>query len=202
MVVSSENRVVCGVSYWVERGQELAERIGRSLAGDGAAAYSQGRRAGAGRISLALTAQGFDVAGVDISEGLLKHARRNAQRRALSVEFLLVDSLSLPFDPGRFDIVLLFKVYCCIPTRVARPQCLDEAARVLSPDGVILVSQYVAPDENFEEYPDEDFEKIAPKFTRLQPGDTFPDGCGYVRWFTERQCIDKIQDFPFVLESY
>ncbi|CAA9317366.1 MAG: hypothetical protein AVDCRST_MAG68-2729 [uncultured Gemmatimonadetes bacterium] len=60
---------------------------------------------GWGRHSLALAEAGFRVTGMDLSETLLRRARKRAERAALPADFLRADMREIPFQ-GRFDAVL------------------------------------------------------------------------------------------------
>jgi SAM-dependent methyltransferase len=62
---------------------------------------------GDGALSCALAAEGFDVTGVDISEGMVEEARRRAARESSTARFELADSDALDaFEP--FDAVVSF----------------------------------------------------------------------------------------------
>lgn len=71
---------------------------------------------------------------LDFNPAMLSHA---APRGAgLEVEFVLGDSMDLPFDDAQFDHVVLHLIVAVVP----EPQrCLAEAARVLKPGGTILL---------------------------------------------------------------
>jgi ubiquinone/menaquinone biosynthesis C-methylase UbiE len=54
----------------------------------------------------------------------------------LNVEFVLGDSMDLPFADAQFDCVVLHLIVAVVP----EPQrCLSEATRVLKPGGTILL---------------------------------------------------------------
>ena len=77
---------------------------------------------------------GCRVTGVDLSEPFVDAARYLTERTGQSgqVSFQAASALELPFDHGRFDIVLLQHVAMNIP---ARPQLYREIRRVLKPGG-------------------------------------------------------------------
>ena len=126
-------------------GLELTERLVR-LAGlrPGAAALDVGCGAGA-TVALLIDRFGARAAGVDASDAQVRRAR--AARPDLA--FVCGRAEALPFSAGAFDAVLC---ECVVSTVVARARALAEMARVLSPAGVLLLSDlYVR--EGAEETP-------------------------------------------------
>ena len=77
--------------------------------------------------------RGFDVAGVDGSETMLKHARDINP----GVDIRLADVESIPFEDASFDLLLCIEVlrYLRDPT-----PCIREMARVLKPGGLCLAT--------------------------------------------------------------
>ncbi len=71
---------------------------------------------------------------LDFNLSMLSRARSRGAH--LDVDFILGDSMALPFDDGQFDIVVLHLILAVVP----EPQrVLSEAARVLKPGGQILL---------------------------------------------------------------
>jgi ubiquinone/menaquinone biosynthesis C-methylase UbiE len=71
---------------------------------------------------------------LDFNPAMLSHARPRAEQ--LDVDFVLGDSMDLPFADAQFDFVVLHLIVAVVP----EPQrCLSEAARVLKPGGTILL---------------------------------------------------------------
>ena len=71
---------------------------------------------------------------LDFNAGMLARARPRAAN--LQVDFVLGDSMALPFADAQFDHVVLHLITAVVP----EPQrCLAEAARVLKPGGTIIV---------------------------------------------------------------
>lgn len=71
---------------------------------------------------------------LDFNHSMLARARPRGE--ILDVEFVLGDSMSLPFADAQFDHVVLHLIIAVVP----EPQrCLSEAARVLKPGGTILL---------------------------------------------------------------
>lgn len=80
-----------------------------------------------------LESHGFTVAGVDGSEAMLSRARQASP----DAELHRSDVESLPFSDSRFDLILCVEVLRYLPD----PEpCLREAARVLKPGGVALIT--------------------------------------------------------------
>jgi SAM-dependent methyltransferase len=88
---------------------------------------------GAGQWSLALSARGARVVGIDLSEGQLGHARAAARRLGLDVPLVHGDAERLPFGAASFDVV-----FCDHGAMsFASPDLtVREASRVLKPGGV------------------------------------------------------------------
>jgi ubiquinone/menaquinone biosynthesis C-methylase UbiE len=72
-------------------------------------------------------------------------ARAIPRGRNLNVEFILGDSMALPFGNAQFDHVVLHLIVAVVP----KPQrCLSEAARVLKPGGtIILFDKFLQPNQ-------------------------------------------------------
>ncbi|MDD2701150.1 MAG: class I SAM-dependent methyltransferase [Sideroxydans sp.] len=71
---------------------------------------------------------------LDFNPDMLARARPRGAH--LDVDFILGDSMALPFDDAQFDVVVLHLILAVVP----EPQrVLSEAARVLKPGGQILL---------------------------------------------------------------
>ena len=71
---------------------------------------------------------------LDFSTAMLSHARPRGAN--LHIDWVLGDSMALPFADAQFDHVVLHLILAVVP----HPEkCLGEAARVLKPGGTILV---------------------------------------------------------------
>lgn len=88
---------------------------------------------GTGHHMASLREQGFGVAGVDGSAGMLDQARANNPR----AEIRQADVEAIPFDDASFDFVLCVEVLRYLPHSA---QCIREMARVLKPGGVCLAT--------------------------------------------------------------
>lgn len=103
---------------------------------------------GTGRIALPLVARGVNVFGVDISPRMLDQLRQ--KRAALAtraapgslgtLEVEVADMTALPFPDARFPAVIAVHVFHLVPGWL---RALDEALRVLRPDGALLIGQDV-----------------------------------------------------------
>ena len=94
---------------------------------------------GAGRVSCALDAQGFDVTGVDISNELIREAHSHFPE----IEFLVSDAASLPFSDDSFEYIIFpyNGIDYLIPEQ-RRQDALREIRRVLRPSGVFVFSSH------------------------------------------------------------
>lgn len=71
---------------------------------------------------------------LDFNPAMLERARPRGAN--LNIDFVLGDSMSLPFADAQFDHVVLHLIIAVVP----EPQrCLSEATRVLKPGGTILL---------------------------------------------------------------
>jgi len=71
---------------------------------------------------------------LDFSAAMLSRARPRGAN--LQIEWVLGDSMALPFADAKFDHVILHLILAVVP----QPEkCLSEAARVLKPGGTILI---------------------------------------------------------------
>ena len=90
---------------------------------------------GTGALAQRLAGQGYEVTGVDPSEGMLDVLRE----RAPAITAIGASGTDLPFEDGSFDLV-----YCvAVMHHVAEPEAvrrtLAEMARVTRPGGLVLV---------------------------------------------------------------
>jgi ubiquinone/menaquinone biosynthesis C-methylase UbiE len=94
--------------------------------------------AGTGYFSLNLLRLGVisEVTAIDISSGMLDVLAATAERLGLEVETVQADAEQLPFEEGRFDLVLGHAVLHHLPGLGA---ALGEFARVLAPGGTLAI---------------------------------------------------------------
>ena len=90
---------------------------------------------GAGRDSIFLAQNGFDVTGIDISSVALAHAKIRAQQERLKIDWLEHDlDFSLPFS-SKFDAILMI--------RFMNNRLLEVLPSYLNPNGVLLVEEHL-----------------------------------------------------------
>jgi ubiquinone/menaquinone biosynthesis C-methylase UbiE len=89
---------------------------------------------GTGFLSIMLAEMGYNVVGVDLSEEMIKNARRKMDARGLKVRLEVGDAENLPFEDGSFDAVVNRAVLWTIPNP---KKALSEWKRVLKPDGTL-----------------------------------------------------------------
>lgn len=91
-----------------------------------------------GRWSLAASARGYDVVGIDPSLGAVMAARRVAQRLGRSPRYVVGDARHLPFAGATFDTVFSYSVIQHFSEADAAGT-VDEIARVLRDGGTTRV---------------------------------------------------------------
>jgi len=101
---------------------------------------------GTGAQALAFAETGAEVVGIDLSESMLRIARRKAHSR--NVAFRVADASELPFRNACFDV-------CCVsfglhemPVSV-RQQALLDMARVTKENGKLVIVDYALPENPF-----------------------------------------------------
>lgn len=96
-----------------------------------------------GRVLLSGVGTGLDLpllpphhhyTALDFNPAMLRRAV--ARGKALDADFVLGDSMDLPFADGVYDCVVLHLITAVVPAPGA---CLAEAARVLRPGGTVLI---------------------------------------------------------------
>jgi ubiquinone/menaquinone biosynthesis C-methylase UbiE len=106
----------------------------------------------AGKVLLSGVGTGLDLpllpelhhyTALDFSAAMLSRARPRGG--SLNVEWVLGDSMALPFPDAHFDHVVLHLIVAVVPQPA---QCLSEAARVLKPGGtIILFDKFLQPNK-------------------------------------------------------
>jgi SAM-dependent methyltransferase len=85
-----------------------------------------------------LDGQGADVIGLDLSAGMLRHAREAADRSGVRVPLVQADALALPFAGRVFDVVCT--AFGAVPFVADSGAVMREVARVLRPGGTWVFS--------------------------------------------------------------
>lgn len=98
---------------------------------------------GTGRVALPLAAHVHSVVGVDISQKMMQKLRDKQSTEA--VEVVQGTALQLPFATDSFDAIVVVHVFHLIDEMDI---ALAEAARVLKPDGVLVLGNSASPDRN------------------------------------------------------
>ena len=88
---------------------------------------------GAASSSRWLATQGAWPVAVDLSAGMLRHARLGAARTGIDVPLIQTDAMALPFADGRFDIA--FTAFGAVPFVDDSGAVMREVFRVLRPGG-------------------------------------------------------------------
>ena len=96
---------------------------------------------GTGWTSRVVARRGATVTGVDIADGLLQAAARQAAAERLPIRYLPGDAESLPFDDATFDAI----VSTCGVMFASRPEdAAKELARVVRPGGRIALTTWTS----------------------------------------------------------
>lgn len=81
---------------------------------------------------------------LDFNAAMLSHARPRGT--GLQVDWVLGDSMALPFADAQFDHVVLHLILAVVPHP---EQCLGEAARVLKPGGsIVILDKFLRPHQH------------------------------------------------------
>jgi SAM-dependent methyltransferase len=94
---------------------------------------------GIGRHAVLLARKGFDVTGVDISEGFLAQARKRADEAGVKLGLVRKDMMDIDFE-SEFDVVLnVFTSFGFFPRREENQEVMSRIARSLKPGGLFLL---------------------------------------------------------------
>lgn len=113
------------------------------LAGVGAGMKVLDVATGTGAQAFAFAAKGAEVVGVDLSEAMLRIARR--KNHDSRVTFLRADATALPFVAAGFDVACISFALHEMP-RTVRTAAVLELARVTRPGGTVVVVDYALPE--------------------------------------------------------
>ncbi|MGC1119707.1 MAG: class I SAM-dependent methyltransferase [Candidatus Methanofastidiosia archaeon] len=103
----------------------------------------------AGRNSIFLAREGFDLVGIERETNILQLARIKASDKGVKPRFLLGDLADLPFKKSSFDAVLCMYVLMFLPAyRLSR--CMQNIFRVLRDGGMAFFVFYSPEDTSSE----------------------------------------------------
>ncbi len=101
---------------------------------------------GTGRLALPLAAAGLAVTGLDASTAMLDQLAAKAGGPAVAT---VVGDMAGPLPDGPFDLVVVARnTFFNLTTEEAQRACLAEVARVLAPDGRLVVEAFVPTDDD------------------------------------------------------
>ncbi len=132
---------------------------------------------GFGRDSKFFYENGLKVIGIDLSEGLLKIAKKSYPK----INFIKADIRNLPFKDGSFDGVWCSAVLLHLEKLQDVKKALKEMYRVLKKDGVIFISVK------------KQLGKEKTSFTK----DSLIDAKRFFRWFTPKEISDLVSQAGF-----
>lgn len=90
---------------------------------------------GPGFYAIILAERGYDVTAIDMSDGMLEQAKRNAGELAERIRFCKMDAQELSFAEGEFDVIVTRNLTWNLPDPV---KAYGEWRRVLRDGGVML----------------------------------------------------------------
>lgn len=91
---------------------------------------------GTGNFSIKLAKMGCEVAGIDVSEEMLKVAEAKAREEGLNIKFYKMDVHQMEFEDNTFDGVLSVTAF----EFLKEPEkAIEEIFRVLKPNGQLLI---------------------------------------------------------------
>lgn len=96
---------------------------------------------------------GFELTGLDHSQGMLHQARRYMARHGFRAALVCADLCHLPFADNSFDCAVAVAGYHHIETKDGRRHALDELCRVLRPGGEAFISVWNREQPRFRDTP-------------------------------------------------
>ncbi len=103
-----------------------------------------------GRHAELLTERAERVIGADVSAGLLAEAEERATEHGFDLDLVQCDAANIPLADDSVSLAVYVATLHHLPSRAARLGSLDELARVLSPDGIALVSAWSTAHDKFD----------------------------------------------------
>jgi 2-polyprenyl-3-methyl-5-hydroxy-6-metoxy-1,4-benzoquinol methylase/uncharacterized membrane protein YbhN (UPF0104 family) len=152
---------------------------------------------GQGWYACKMAAHGYQMTGVDLSEGQIREARAYAADSHSDVQFERIDGAVLPYADGSFDFVYAINVIHHITDNTQRDAILREIVRVLKPGGVFFLQEFSPANIVFRLY----ISYLYPLIRGIDEGTELwihPDRPPHVdgaQWQTERDYITFLPDF-------
>jgi len=146
---------------------------------------------GSGRDAVELAAEGYRVAGCDISPVAIERARALVQERGLKADFLAHDiATSLPYDNDAFEAVICNLTLHMFSTDVAR-DIVAEVRRCLAPGGLFLFHVNSTEDLPYRRELQPPVVEVGNGMYCLGQGQT-------MRFFSESDCRDLLSDWQLL----
>ncbi|HWC14295.1 MAG TPA: class I SAM-dependent methyltransferase [Actinomycetota bacterium] len=115
-----------------------AVRVLRHLAGGGRALELA---IGTGRVALPLAADGIEVHGIDVSEGMVERLRRKPGGDAIPVK--MGDFADVDVDGEYSLIYVVFNTFFALTTQEDQVRCFKNVASHLAPGGMFVIEAFV-----------------------------------------------------------
>src|SRR5581483_714116 len=140
-------------------------------------------------ISLPLYSPHLRIFGTDISEAMLKKAKKRvAEQRLKNVDGLSVmDAEKLEFEDDSFDVVMAQYVVTAVPNPEA---ALDEFARVLRPGGELIILTRVSADDGVRRFVEQ---ALQPVVRRLGFRTAEFAWSRYTRWLSTAKNVELVE---------
>jgi tellurite methyltransferase len=131
---------------WTEVADELFSFTNQMRQANCRRVYDLG--CGAGRHSVFLAQQGFEVTASDISASAIETTGKNLAAAGVGATLRRLDMADWPFDDARFDAVIAFNVVYHA-TRSEVEAVLAQVHRVLAPGGLLFITFKSTLDEQY-----------------------------------------------------
>ena len=98
---------------------------------------------GSGRLALPLAELGVEVHGIDASEAMLDRLRAKPGGDAIQLTHGDMGELALHDPPGFAVVFAAFNTLFNLGSRAAQQRCMERAAALLAPDGLLVIEAFV-----------------------------------------------------------
>jgi len=123
------DRKIQAMQSWLENGHGGGRRRGLDLG------------CGQGWYAAKMAELGHEVFAVDLSQGQVRLARRNAREQGVPIGLAAASATRLPFPDASFDFVYAINMIHHVTPKAAQRELLAEVARVLKPQGVFFLHE-------------------------------------------------------------